>query len=201
MRGFRLIEPEEMVKRNDIVWDFRRFFAHGYGFEEVGLPSVCERTMFEGKTKDNRLWDFKDKGGRDVCLAPEGTAILQEQWENHWSKTQKSKRVLYISDFFRYERPQRGRYRQFTQLGVEVFGEDNLNIEALLQRFLDSFKGLSYEFNNNVDRGWSYYRKGKGFEASVPSLGAQKQIAGGGQYSNGKGFAIGLDRLILAVAQ
>lgn len=152
--------------------------------------------MFENKTKDNKLWDFKDKGNREVCLVPEITALAQKEWENSWSKVCKSKRLLYVSKCFRYERPQRGRYREFTQLGVEVLGKDDLDIEELLQTFLVSLE-VPFEFSSQVKRGWSYYKKGEGFEASVSSLGAQKQIAGGGYYKNGKGWAIGLDRLFL----
>jgi histidyl-tRNA synthetase len=65
---------------------------------------------------------------------------------------------------------------------------------SLLERL-----GIKFEFCDNVKRGLAYYVEG-GFEALCPRLGAQKQIAGGGRYAEGVGWAIGLDRLLLAMS-
>lgn len=68
---------------------------------------------------------------------------------------------------------------------------------ALLRRLLDD-SGVEYALDDNVRRGLGYYTEA-GFEARCERLGAQKQIAGGGRYAEGIGWAIGLDRLLLAL--
>jgi len=109
--------------------------------------------------------------------------------------------VFYIARCYRSERPQAGRYREFTQIGVELLGgkapDDRVEVEALLRRVLDEV-GVEYELDDNVRRGLGYYTEA-GFEARCDKLGAQKQIAGGGRYAEGVGWAIGLDRLALAL--
>jgi histidyl-tRNA synthetase len=71
------------------------------------------------------MYAFQDKGGRDVCLIPEATTVIQEKYNASWSKSwPKPVRVFYLQRCYRYDRPQRGRYREFTQVGVELLGGD-----------------------------------------------------------------------------
>lgn len=109
---------------------------------------------------------------------------------------------FYAARCYRYERPQAGRYREFTQLGYEYLGPDPAAARerslALCRGFLDSL-GLRYELGGMARRGLSYYLGGEGFEMRAPELGAQKQLAGGGAYREGAGFGIGLERLALAL--
>ena len=141
-----------------------------------------------------------DKKGRNVCLIPEATGVIQELYREQWERTlPKPIRLFYITRCYRYERPQAGRYREFTQVGVEVLGPDASKGEAVavLRKCLDEF-GLSYTFVLAVKRGLTYYVE-DGFEVECDQLGAQKQVAGGGRYREGIGWAIGLDRLLLAL--
>lgn len=169
------------------------------------LPSVWESKTFADKAGPeilSQMWTFQDKGGRDACLIPEGTGPVQELWREEWSKSMpKPFRIFYVQRCWRYERPQKGRYREFLQVGAEILGgkapEDREEAEAALRACLDGFEGLEYRFEPTVRRGLSYYVE-DGFEAECPSLGAQKQIAGGGRYAEGIGWAIGVDRLMLA---
>jgi histidyl-tRNA synthetase len=173
-------------------------------FEEVILPSLWEQQTFIDKAGPeivNQMWAFQDKGGRDVCLIPEVTGLVQELWRDEWSKTNKTRRIFYVNRCYRYERPQSGRYREFTQFGVELLGGDKQSdrrevIDALVS-CLSKFPQLQYQLNETVKRGLSYYVE-DGFEVECECLGAQKQIAGGGRYAEGIGWAIGVDRLILA---
>jgi histidyl-tRNA synthetase len=107
-----------------------------------------------------------------------------------------------VARCYRYERPQRGRYREFTQVGVELLGgsqpADKQEVQGLLRQILDRL-GTRYELDAEVKRGLGYYTE-DGFEARCPALGAQKQLAGGGRYAEGVGWAIGLDRLLLALS-
>jgi histidyl-tRNA synthetase len=171
----------------------------------VILPAIWEQQTFIDKAGPeivNQMWAFKDKGDRPVCLIPEVTGLVQETWRDTWSKTCKSKRIFYVSRCYRYERPQAGRYREFTQFGVELLGDvpgGTEEVKGLLIAVLDKL-GLSYRFSDAVKRGLTYYVE-DGFEVECESLGAQKQIAGGGRYAEGIGWAIGVDRLLLALSK
>jgi histidyl-tRNA synthetase len=178
------------------------FTAEGFG--EIILPALWEQRTFQEKAAGSpvlsQMWTFKDKGDRDVCLIPEATGIIQELYRQERERSlPKPIRLFYIARCYRYERPQSGRYREFTQVGVEILGPDTSKDEAIavLRKCLDDF-GLSYQFVPAVKRGLTYYVE-DGFEVECSQLGAQKQVAGGGRYPEGIGWAIGLDRLLLAL--
>lgn len=169
------------------------------------MPALWEQQTFIDKAGPEiveQMYAFNDKKRRPICLVPEVTGMLQEAWRSDWSKRNRgARRVFYVARCYRYERPQRGRYREFTQVGVELLQgtapEDRLEVELLLRRALDATK-VAYVLDREVKRGLSYYIE-DGFEARAPKLGAQQQIAGGGRYAEGIGWAIGLDRLLLAL--
>ena len=113
--------------------------------------------------------------------------------------------VFYIQECFRGERPQAGRYRQFTQLGVEIinptvdFLAPGFNMQWLAMMLLteDLTKNKDkFEIKENVARGLDYYEQGRGFEITCEELGSSKQVCGGGAYDGGVGFAIGIDRVL-----
>jgi len=173
------------------------------------LPSLWEQKTFIEKAGGSeilsQMWSFTDKGGREVCLIPEATGVIQELWDDGFFKTgsgpQKPVRIFYEQRCYRYERPQQGRYREFTQFGVELLGFKNAaaakaEAMAMLRQCLEQAR-IGWEMDEKATRGLSYYVE-DGFEALAPCLGAQKQIAGGGAYKQGVGFAIGLDRVALA---
>jgi len=150
------------------------------------------------------MWTFEDKGGRPTCLIPEVTGIFQKLYREKWSKERaKPVRIFYLSRCYRYERPQAGRYREFWQFGIENLSEKPSEYcgetTELLQKCLSEC-GINYEWRGQAKRGLNYY-VGDGFEASVPDLGAQAQIAGGGTYPEGIGWAIGVDRVVMALMQ
>ena len=181
------------------------FFTEA-GYEEVIVPAIWEQATFVAKAGPEivgSMYTFADRSERACCLVPEITGIIQEQWRASWSKTDKKPaRLFYIARCYRYERPQKGRYREFTQVGVELLGgkppDDRVEVERLLANILDEL-GVDYALDRAVKRGLAYYTE-DGFEARCESLGAQKQIAGGGRYAEGIGWAIGLERLLLALA-
>jgi histidyl-tRNA synthetase len=169
------------------------------------VPALWEQQTFIDKGGPEivgQMYAFTDKGQRPICLVPEVTGLVQETWRRDWSKRERgARRVFYVARCYRYERPQRGRYREFTQVGVELLNgtapSDREEVEELLRRALDVTK-VPYMLDREVKRGLGYYIE-DGFEARSPQLGAQQQIAGGGRYAEGIGWAIGLDRLLLAL--
>jgi histidyl-tRNA synthetase len=145
-----------------------------------------------------QMYVFPDKKGRNLCLRPEGTATCQLMARGPWIQRRDVK-IWYEARCWRYERPQAGRYREFTQIGVEIL---NPRVDAMME-LVELAKNMvgsavaTYEIDERAKRGLAYY-VAEGFEIRCPILGAQKQVCGGGRYAEGAGFAIGLDRLVLA---
>ena len=175
------------------------------GFEEIILPSIWETETWTERTGaeiEDQMWTFNDKGGRNVTLIPEATAMVQKMYREKWSKElPKPVRLFYVQRCYRYERPQEGRYREFTQFGLEILGPkpDEYVAQAVqtLEGALEASR-VAADLDTDVKRGLSYYTR-QGFEARCPELGAQQQVAGGGTYAEGCGWAIGVDRLVLAL--
>jgi histidyl-tRNA synthetase len=172
-----------------------------YGYQEMMIPVIQLTETFAskvGEENNNMMYTFTDRGNRDICLAPEYTAVVQ-QLANETFKMTKNVKLFYIGECFRGEKPQAGRYRQFTQFGVEVINptEDMTDEMLEIATKLIELATDNYEVNLEATRGLDYYKGGKGFEIACPELGAQKQICGGGSYDGGVGFALGIDRLIL----
>lgn len=207
LRGTRVLLGGEASQFDDIVDGLKRAATHA-GFTQVILPSIWEAETFAqkvGAEKAEQMWRFRDKGDRDVCLVPEMTGMIQELWNGGWKQSMpKPAKLFYVGRCYRYDRPQKGRYREFTQFGVEILGgkapEDREEALLLLNRCLASIlgaKAVEYAVIDQVTRGIHYYTE-DGFEAECPILGAQKQVAGGGRYAEGIGWALGVDRLLLA---
>lgn len=192
---------QKQLKKSEVV------FINA-GFNEIIIPSIWDFETFSKKTGEElkkQMWVFNNNDKKECCLIPEVTGILQEQFRNNWFFEYKKKplKLFYINRCYRYEKPQKGRYREFTQLGIEILGGRDRELytkesKELLISILDEFKDLEYDYNDTVTRGLGYYLE-DGFEVECQNLGAQKQIAGGGKYEEGVGWAIGIDRLILAL--
>lgn len=171
------------------------------GYQEISIPVIQYQETFNGKVgeeNNNLMFNFTDRGGREICLAPEYTSLIQKLAKTTF-KLQKDIKLFYVQECFRGERPQAGRYRQFTQFGVEIINPSKDYLEELINDASELIKyfGIEeFEINRSVVRGLDYYKDGKGFEISYDKLGSSKQICGGGEYEGGVGFAIGVDRLL-----
>lgn len=106
-----------------------------YGYKEIKTPIFEHSSVFHRQNElsdmvTKETYDFKDKGGRDLTLRPEGTAgVIRAYVENKLYKDQISK-LFYIGPQFRYERPQKGRFRQFNQMGIEAIGIKSPSLDA-----------------------------------------------------------------------
>lgn len=209
LRGTRIIEGTDAYELEEIIDNLRTRFG-GKLYHEVIIPSIWSQDTFVEKAGPEileQMYTFEDKKGREICLIPEVTAIIEELYNGGWKQSRKKPiRLFYVQRCYRYERPQEGRYREFLQFGVEHLGNpdseaDKEEIMWLLTHFLIEnpiFDGVEFVLKQSVKRGLDYYVE-DGFEVECPILGAQKQVAGGGRYESGIGFAIGLDRLLLAL--
>jgi len=314
-RGTRDFTPEEMQKRRYVEEKIRSTFQQ-FGYKEIQTPTFETLELFTAKSGEaiiDELYAFKDKGGRDLALRPELTAPVIRFYVDKLQMESKPLKLFYFGNCFRYDRPQKGRYREFMQAGCELIGTDtpegiaeliglaytilksvglkdlklfigNLNIlssifktfniskeqqkkltplidksmfndvvlclkdfgisEKDAQKFKEVlqasdlkiileltekdeqaknemmklkqifellknvFEIKTCEIKMSIVRGLDYY-KGVVFEIDAPTLGAEKQLCGGGAYEliplfGGRetptsGFAIGFDRTILAL--
>jgi histidyl-tRNA synthetase len=314
-RGTRDFKPDEMEKRRYVEEKIRSSFL-SFGYREVQTPTFETLELFTAKSGEEiieELYSFKDKGGRDLALRPELTAPVIRFYVEKMQMESKPLKLFYIGNCYRYDRPQKGRYREFTQAGCELIGTDtpeaiselialaytiiksvgvkdvklnignltilsfifnkfnlnqeqqnyiaplidkskydevfsalrDFNIESenanhliellqtrdfskiedfikddkqIMDEFLgfkkvidflkNSFKISDFDIKMGIVRGLDYYT-GVVFEIEAPSLGAEKQLCGGGVYNlvqmfGGRdtptsGFAIGFDRTIVAL--
>jgi len=199
-KGTRILFKETAKLKRELI-NKMIDILESYGYEEMMIPVIQKSETFAKKVGDenqNMMYNFKDLGDRDLCLAPEYTAVVQLVGKEKF-KYQKDVKLFYIGECFRGERPQAGRYRQFTQFGVEILNPSKDYSDELLEIAKKMIETMTtnYEVNLDATRGLDYYKDGKGFEIACPELGAQKQICGGGEYEGGVGLAIGLDRLML----
>jgi len=121
-----------------------------YGFGKIDTPILEETELFSkgtGMSTDivrKQMYSFRTKGGDFLTLRPEATpSIVRSYIENRMSNLPHPVKLWYFGPFFRYERPQAGRYRQFWQFGFEVLGEENAVIDAqIIQIFYNILKEL-----------------------------------------------------------
>ena len=130
IKGMQDLLPENSGKLENIE-KIMREEAGLYGFKFIRTPVLEHTELFErsvGDTSDvvqKEMYTFKDKGGRSVSLRPEGTAgALRLVLENGLHNQSLPVKVMYNSSCYRYEKPQSGRYREFFQFGLEVFGSN-----------------------------------------------------------------------------
>lgn len=109
-----------------------------YGYQQIRMPIVEQTDLFKrsiGEVTDiveKEMYTFADRNGESLTLRPEGTACCVRACEEHGLLYNQIQRLWYTGPMFRYERPQKGRYRQFHQIGIETFGMNGPDIDAEL---------------------------------------------------------------------
>lgn len=136
IKGMRDILPDEARLWQAVESSARQTFEL-YGFRELRAPILEPTELFErgtGTSSDivtKEMYTFTDKGGRSVTLRPEYTpSVVRAIIEHRLDLKPQPLRFYYTGPMFRYDRPQKGRYRQFHQIDVEVFGEPDAAIDA-----------------------------------------------------------------------
>lgn len=198
-KGTRILFKETALLKRKLINNMIDILT-SYNYEEMFIPIIQLESTFSskvGEENNNMMYNFKDRGNRDLCLSPEYTAIVQQS-ANTIFKYTKDVKIFYIGECFRGENPQAGRFRQFTQFGVEIINPTKDYTDELIEISTKIVELVTkeYDVNNRAKRGLDYYNNGIGFEISCPNLGSSKQVCGGGSYEGGIGFAIGVDRLL-----
>ncbi len=167
LRGMPDVLPEKAAVMR-WVEDKARGVFHTFGYDEIRIPLLEETEVFTrsiGEDTDiveKEMYSFTDRGGKNVSLRPEGTAsIIRAYIEHGWHNKRDTVKLYYFGPMFRGERPQKGRLRQFHQIGAEIIGASGpyvdaeiiLNLEALLKSFkVDGFTILLNSLGCDKDR-------------------------------------------------
>jgi len=146
-RGTFDVLPQQGRARARLEATAAAIFARA-GYETIATPAFEDTALFErgvGKSTDivrKEMFTFEDKGERSLTLRPEGTAsICRAYLEHGMHKLAQPVKLSYLGPFFRHERPQAGRYRQFHQLGIECIGTDSPLADAEVIMLLSDLLG------------------------------------------------------------
>ncbi|KYK24214.1 histidyl-tRNA synthetase [Thermoplasmatales archaeon SG8-52-4] len=155
-RGTRDFSPEEMQKRNYIEKVMRNTFET-FGYREIQTPSFETLELFTAKSGETileEIYSFTDKGGRNLALRPELTAPVIRFYVEKLQMEPKPLKLFYIGNCYRYDRPQKGRYREFKQAGCEIIGTETeeayAELIALAYKILENagVKNLELKIGN-----------------------------------------------------
>lgn len=160
IKGTKDVLPKD-VHKNQYIEATALDIAEKFGYKEIRTPVFEHTELFQrgvGDTTDvvqKEMYTFDDKGGRSITLRPEGTAgAVRSYLENGLCNEALPQKVCYVGPFFRYEKPQAGRLREFHQFGVECFGTASpladAELIALGKSIFDTLevKDLSLEINS-----------------------------------------------------
>ncbi|WP_026309266.1 histidine--tRNA ligase [Kangiella aquimarina] len=137
VRGMNDILPDSTPHWQKLESVLRQLMA-SYGYSEIRMPVVEKTHLFKrsiGEVTDiveKEMYTFEDRNGESLTLRPEGTASCVRAGIEHGLLYNQEQRLWYMGPMFRHERPQKGRYRQFYQLGVETFGVGTPDVDAEL---------------------------------------------------------------------
>ncbi|QGY30171.1 histidine--tRNA ligase [Pantoea cypripedii] len=137
IRGMNDYLPADTAIWQRIEGTLKQVLA-SYGYSEIRLPIVEQTPLFSraiGEVTDvveKEMYTFEDRNGESLTLRPEGTAGCVRAGIEHGLLYNQEQRLWYMGPMFRYERPQKGRYRQFHQMGAEVFGLQGPDVDAEL---------------------------------------------------------------------
>lgn len=192
--GFRDFYPEPIPTADSWSIDLRRYIfdtwrgtAERYGFREYDGPPIEDLELYTKKSGDEivgQLYNFTDKGERNVSLRPEMTPTLARMAASHTRNYKKPLKWFSIPQLFRYERQQKGRLREHFQLNADIIGEENWAADAeLIALLIDTLRDLKLTSDDFVVR-LSSRSAWQGFHEN-----------GGGQEKNAYAFYQIVDKL------
>src|SRR5208337_558008 len=159
LRGFRDIGEGE-IERLNLIEKCARAYFHLLGYREIELPILEKTELFKrsiGDTTDiveKEMFTFTDRSGDSVTLRPEATAgMVRAYLQASFYARERVSRLFTMGPMFRHERPQKGRFRQFSQMDVEVFGVAEPIVDAeliwMIRLILDGLKCSGYAIEIN----------------------------------------------------
>jgi histidyl-tRNA synthetase len=132
LKGFRDLYPAEMAAHREVI-DTVENTARRYGFREITTPALEPTELYiekSGEEITEDLYHFEDKGGRDVALAPELTPTVARMVAHKGKALPKPVKWVSTRPFWRYEQVQQGRFREFYQTNIDIFGSSEPEVDA-----------------------------------------------------------------------
>ena len=159
LKGTRDILPKEVVTWQYIEKTAKDLFEK-YGYNEIRTPVIESLDLFQrgvGETTDvvqKEMYNFEDKGGRKIALRPEGTAgVVRAYIEDGLSSEPSPMKLWYEMSMYRYENVQKGRQREFNQIGAELFGAESymadVEVIEMCTKFFEKLNIKDIELNIN----------------------------------------------------
>lgn len=152
-KGARDYHPQEKAVQNYIFNKWRQV-VESFGYQEYGIPLVEPLELYQAKSgtelASDQAYSFTDKGGREVTIRPEATPSISRMVAGARQELAYPARLFSIANYMRYERPQKGREREFWQLNIDTFGADGISSDAetiwLAEKLLTSFGATDEHF-------------------------------------------------------
>lgn len=152
-RGTRDFTPQQMIEREFVEKKLCEVIEK-FNYDKILVPTFELSELFKlksGEEIQEHMYVFEDKGGRQLCLRPEATASVARMYAQELRTYQKPVKVYYCCPMFRYEEPQRGRYREFWQIGIELIGSGGPEADAeVVDVAVESLKNLGLAFELEV---------------------------------------------------
>lgn len=152
-RGTRDFTAKEMLIRDHVRGDISKVFA-SFNYARINTPIFEHAELFEIKSGSEireHMYVFKDKSGRNLCLRPEGTAPVCRMFASELKNVRKPLKLFYSGPMFRYERPQKGRYREFWHMGVELIGAKTVHADVeVIQLACECLDKLGIKYNVEI---------------------------------------------------
>lgn len=157
-KGTRDYYPEQKQVQN-YIFDVWRRVVESFGYQEYGAPTLEPLEIYTAKSgqelANEQTYTFEDRGGRQVAIRPEMTPTISRMVAAKRQELAYPARLYSIANFMRYERPQRGREREFWQLNVDVFGVDNeqadIEIITMADAILKEFGAKAGDYRIRVN--------------------------------------------------
>lgn len=167
--GARDILFEECALRKDMITDIEKIFK-GYGFQQVESPTFEFYDVFSnewGMNKQEKMYNFFDRQGRILTLRPDLTAPTVRVAATSLKDEVYPLRLFYVGNAYRYTNPQKGNFREFTQAGIELLGNDSAEADAeVIKIAIDSVRACGID-DFQIDIGQAEFFKGIAEEANL----------------------------------
>lgn len=178
--GFRDFYPEECAVRGYVVERWRSV-ARRYGFVEYDGPTLESADLYRKKNEEgaeilDQLYSFRDRGDREVALRPEMTPTLARMVAAREKNYRKPMKWFCVSNFFRHERQQRGRLREFLQFNADIIGEASVEADAeIVALAIDVMRGFGFTEEHFVVRlsdraAWMQFLAARGLDEAQGRL-------------------------------
>jgi len=151
-KGTRILFAETAKRKRNLINQMIGIME-SYGYQEIMIPIIQKQETFQSKVGDenrNMMYNFRDRGDRELCLAPEYTAVVQQIAKERF-KFDRDIKMFYVGECFRGENCQAGRYRQFTQFGVEILNPSKDYSEEMLEISEKLIRLTTVDFTINTE--------------------------------------------------